>query len=89
MPDREASGADCFLFAGIVSNGAVQITKDVNAAVPTARSSAVTASAPLVHLRAKQGGVPATIDPLIECSVATLNFSSTRWQGLPGRYKAK
>ena len=27
-------GADCFLFAGIVSNGGVQITKDVNAALP-------------------------------------------------------
>ena len=32
-----AQGADCFFFAGIVSNGAVQITKDVHAAMPTAK----------------------------------------------------
>ena len=32
-----AQGANCFFFAGIVSNGAVQITKDVHSAVPTAK----------------------------------------------------
>ena len=36
----KSQGADCFEFAGIVSNGGVQITKDVAAAIPTARSSA-------------------------------------------------
>src|SRR6202035_2999910 len=30
----QGQGADCFMFAGIVSNGAVQITKDVHAALP-------------------------------------------------------
>ena len=33
----KAQGADCFFFAGIVSNGAVQIAKDVHAAIPTAK----------------------------------------------------
>ena len=33
----KGQGADCFFFAGIVSNGAVQITKDVHAALPTAK----------------------------------------------------
>ncbi len=33
----KGQGADCFYFAGIVSNGAVQITKDVNAALPKAK----------------------------------------------------
>src|SRR5579862_5191313 len=32
-----AEGANCFFFAGIVSNGAVQITKDVHSAIPTAK----------------------------------------------------
>ena len=32
-----SQGANCFFFAGIVSNGAVQITKDVNAALPAAK----------------------------------------------------
>src|SRR6516164_5768622 len=31
-----SEGADCFMFAGTTSNGAVQLTKDVNAAVPKA-----------------------------------------------------
>src|SRR5207253_10296171 len=31
----KSQGADCFFFAGIVSNGAVQIAKDVHAAIPT------------------------------------------------------
>ena len=33
----QGQGADCFYFAGIVSNGAVQITKDVNSAIPKAK----------------------------------------------------
>ena len=33
----KGQGADCFVFAGIVANGAVQITKDVNAALPKAK----------------------------------------------------
>ena len=33
----QGQGADCFYFAGIVSNGAVQITKDVNSALPKAK----------------------------------------------------
>ena len=32
-----SKGANCFFFAGIVSNGAVQVTKDVNAAIPAAK----------------------------------------------------
>ena len=33
----QGQGADCFFFSGIVSNGAVQITKDVHAALPKAK----------------------------------------------------
>ena len=33
----QGQGANCFFFAGIVSNGAVQITKDVHSAIPTAK----------------------------------------------------
>ena len=36
-PTIQGQGADCFFFAGIVSNGAVQITKDVHSAIPTAK----------------------------------------------------
>ncbi len=86
----KASGADCFFFAGIVSNGAVQITKDVNAAVPTAKIFGGDGVCTDSYTAASKGGVPANIDPLIECTVATLNL-----QVYPGgkdflaAYKAK
>ena len=69
-------GADCFYFAGIVSNGAVQITKDVTRRCPRPRSSALTASARTRTQPKSKGGVPATIDPLMECTVATQDLAA-------------
>ena len=72
-----SQGANCFFFAGIVSNGAVQITKDVNAALPTAKifgGDGVCTSS--LHRRPSQGGVPASLDKLIECTVATQNLNA-------------
>ena len=40
------------------------------------RSSAATASAPAPSPQASQGGVPASIDPLIECTVATQDLAA-------------
>ena len=71
-----SEGADCFFFAGIVSNGAVQITKDVNAALPKAKIFGGDGVCTSSYTAASQGGVPASIDPLIECTVATLNLQS-------------
>jgi branched-chain amino acid transport system substrate-binding protein len=72
----KGQGADCFFFAGIVSNGAVQITKDVNAALPKAKIFGGDGVCTGSYTGAKQGGVPATIDPLIECTVATQNLAA-------------
>jgi branched-chain amino acid transport system substrate-binding protein len=69
-------GADCFEFAGIVSNGGVQITKDVNAALPTAKIFGPDGMCTSSWTNAKQGGVPASIDPLIYCTVATLDLAA-------------
>src|SRR6266567_7718540 len=71
-----SQGANCFFFAGIVSNGAVQITKDVNAALPTAKIFGGDGVCTGSFTAASQGGVPASLDPLIECTVATLNLTS-------------
>ena len=71
-----SQGADCFFFAGIVSNGAVQITKDVNAALPKAKIFGGDGVCTGSYTAASQGGVPASIDPLIECTAATLNLTS-------------
>jgi branched-chain amino acid transport system substrate-binding protein len=71
-----SQGADCFFFAGIVSNGAVQITKDVNAALPAAKIFGGDGVCTSSFTAAAQGGVPASIDKRIECTVATQNLAS-------------
>jgi branched-chain amino acid transport system substrate-binding protein len=72
----KGQGADCFEFAGIVSNGGVQITKDVNAALPSAKIFGPDGMCTSTWTNAKMGGVPASIDPLIYCTVATLDLAA-------------
>ena len=71
-----AEGANCFFFAGLVSNGAVQVTKDVNAALPAAKIFGGDGVCTSSFTQASQGGVPASIDKLIECTVATQNLNA-------------
>ena len=61
----QGQGADCFFFAGIVSNGAVQITKDVNSAVPKAKIFGGDGVCTDSYTSAAKGGVPAALYPLI------------------------
>ena len=72
----KGEGADCFFFAGIVSNGAVQITKDVNSALPKAKIFGGDGVCTDSYTSATKGGVPAALDPLMECTVATLDLAA-------------
>jgi branched-chain amino acid transport system substrate-binding protein len=72
----KAQGADCFEFSGIVSNGGVQITKDVHAALPSAKILGPDGMCTSSWTNAKDGGVPASIDPFLLCTVATLDLSA-------------
>jgi branched-chain amino acid transport system substrate-binding protein len=72
----QGQGADCFFFAGITSNGAVQIVKDVHSAIPTAKIFGGDGVCTGTWTSASQGGVPAAIDPLVECTVATQDLSA-------------
>ncbi|MGA2928871.1 MAG: branched-chain amino acid ABC transporter substrate-binding protein [Solirubrobacteraceae bacterium] len=72
----KSQGADCFEFAGIVANGGVQITKDVHAALPTAKIFGPDGMCTSSWTAASQGGVPAAVDPYIECTVATLDLAA-------------
>ncbi len=72
----KGQGADCFEFAGIVSNGGVQITKDVHAALPTAKILGPDGMCTSTWTNPKMGGVPASIDPFIQCTVATLDLAA-------------
>ena len=72
----KSQGADCFYFAGIVSNGAVQITKDVNAALPNAKIYGGDRICTNSYTAASQHGVPASIDPKIQCTDATQDLNA-------------
>jgi branched-chain amino acid transport system substrate-binding protein len=72
----KGQGADCFFFAGIVSNGAVQITKDVHSALPTAKVFGGDGVCTDSYTSAKKGGVPASLYPLTQCTVATQKLTA-------------
>ena len=72
----QGQGADCFFFAGIVSNGAVQLTKDVHSALPKAKIFVPDGACTDSYTAQSKGGVPSSIDPLIECTVATQDLSA-------------
>src|ERR1700751_5055020 len=72
----QGQGADCFFFAGITANGAVQIVKDVNSALPKAKIFGGDGVCSDPWTSAAKGGVPAAIDPLIQCTVATLDLAA-------------
>jgi branched-chain amino acid transport system substrate-binding protein len=83
-------GADCFYFAGIVSNGAVQITKDVNAALPKAKIYGGDGICTGSYTNPSMHGVPASIDKLIQCTVATQDLAAyPGGKAFLAAYKAK
>jgi branched-chain amino acid transport system substrate-binding protein len=72
----KAQGADCFIFSGVTANGAVQITKDVAAALPTAKLYGPDGVCESGFTNPAKKGIPAAIGSRFKCSVATLNLQS-------------
>ena len=68
--------ANCFMLAGVVSKGDVQVTKDVHLALPTVKIFGPQDMCTPAWTNPKDGGVPATVDSLIECTQATLSLSA-------------
>ena len=86
----KAESANCFEFAGIVADGGVQITEDVHAALPKAKILGPDGMCTRSWTNAKDGGVPASIDPFIECTAATLALNSyPGGRAFLAAYKAK
>jgi branched-chain amino acid transport system substrate-binding protein len=86
----QGQGADCFFFSGIVSNGAVQITKDVHAALPKAKLFGPDGVCTSSYTSQKAGGVPAALDPLMQCTVATQDLAAyPGGKAFLAAYKAK
>ncbi len=73
----KSQGVDCFLFSGVTANGAVQITKDVAAALPNAKLYGPDGICESGFTNPKKGGIPASLAPRFKCTVATLEIKST------------
>lgn len=73
----KADGVDCFLFSGVTANGAVQITKDVAAALPDAKLYGPDGVCESGFTNPKSKGIPASLAPRFKCTVATLAIKDT------------
>jgi branched-chain amino acid transport system substrate-binding protein len=72
----KGQGADCFVFDGVTANGAVQITKDVAAALPDAKLYGPDGVCESGFTNPSKGGIPKSIGSRFQCSVATLDLDS-------------
>ena len=79
-----------FNFAVGLSNGAVQITKDVHSAIPTAKVFGGDGVCTDSYTNATKGGIPAALYPLTECTVATQDLAAyPGGKAFLAAYKAK
>jgi branched-chain amino acid transport system substrate-binding protein len=69
----KSAGADCFVFSGITANGAVQLYKDVSAAVPDAKLYGPDGVAESGFADPAEGGIPADVAAKTKVTVATLS----------------
>ena len=68
----KGTGADCFVFSGVTPNGAVQLYKDVSAAIPEAKLYGPDRLSTPEFLDPEQGGISAEIAAKMKLTVATL-----------------
>jgi branched-chain amino acid transport system substrate-binding protein len=71
-----AERPSCVLLAGVASGATVRMTEEVHLALPTARIFAPGAMCSSAWTNPRYGGVPAAIDPLIECTAVTLSLGA-------------
>jgi branched-chain amino acid transport system substrate-binding protein len=69
----KAKGVDCVFISGIVNNNAVQLTKDLATALPTAQILGPDGVCTATYTDPKQGGIPLSLDNRVQCTVATLD----------------
>ena len=72
----KAARPDCFLLTAVPSKHAVQLVRTVHAALPTAKIFAPARLCTRSWTNPARGGVPAAIDPLIECTAVTRNLTA-------------
>jgi branched-chain amino acid transport system substrate-binding protein len=69
----KAKGTDCVYISGIVNNNAVQLTKDLAAAMPNAKILGPDGICTATYTDPKQGGIPTSLASRTQCTVATLD----------------
>jgi branched-chain amino acid transport system substrate-binding protein len=69
----EGMGVDCFVFAGVTPNGAVQLFKDVSAALPDAKLYGPDGVSNPEFFVTDEGGIPADVAAKAKVTVATLS----------------
>jgi branched-chain amino acid transport system substrate-binding protein len=72
----KGEGADCFVFSGVTANGAVQVTKDVAAAIPGVKLYGPDGVCESGFTNPAKKGIPKALAKQFKCSVATLNLES-------------
>jgi branched-chain amino acid transport system substrate-binding protein len=72
----EGLNADCFLFSGVTANGAVQIYKDVESAIPDAKLYGPDGVCESGFTNPSKDGIPASVGAKYKCTVATLDLQS-------------
>ena len=69
----KGTGANCFVFSGVTPNGAVQLFKDVSAALPDAKLYGPDGVSNPEFFSTKDGGLPPAIGAKTKVTVATLS----------------
>jgi branched-chain amino acid transport system substrate-binding protein len=72
----KGEGADCFIFSGVTANGAIQINKDVAAALPNAKLYGPDGTCESGFTNPSKKGIPAALGARFKCTVATLDLNS-------------
>ena len=82
--------ADCFMLAAVPTKGDVELTNEVHALLPTAKIFGPQDMCTSAWTNARDGGVPASIDSLIQCtSVAQSLTAYPGGKAFLAAYKAK
>jgi branched-chain amino acid transport system substrate-binding protein len=74
--ELKGKNADCFMFGGVTANGAIQLYKDVNDALPNAKLYGGDGVCESGFTNPKKDGIPAKVGKQFVCTVATLDLAS-------------
>jgi branched-chain amino acid transport system substrate-binding protein len=79
------AGADCFGYGGVTQNNAVQVFKDVSAALPQARLYGPDGVAEGAFANPAEGGIPANVAERTTVTVATLSAEEYEKKGVEAK----